>query len=263
MKKLASVLFAAGLVMIAAQAIAYAQAKPQWWFVREQVVVPEKISDYYEGVMEEWAQAAKYGLPFADVAAWSSNDFRYYFSIPIEGLDSVDDLQAAWTKFRADLKGKMGDAAFNAMMKKLEGTVEYDHYHVFIWRPDLSYSPQAPRLKPEEGSFLSWQYWYIKDGMVDELEAVAKEMAALFKDKNYSETVQVMEGQLGDDVPVYFAAFRGKDLVDQYAHDVSRVLGHDKTYAALVERLYKTARKLVRVNLNYVPELSYHSKAVK
>ena len=109
MKKLASCLLAAVLLMIAAEAIAYAQAKPQWWFVREQVVAPEKVFDYYEGVMEEWTQAAKYGVPFTNVAAWSSNDFHFYFSIRIEGLDSVDDLQAAWAKFRADLKTKMGE----------------------------------------------------------------------------------------------------------------------------------------------------------
>jgi len=263
MKKLLLVLAVAGLLMGAVQAIAYAQDKPLYWFVREQVVRPDRVLDFHTGVMEQFAEAAKHKIPYYRMDAWSSNDFHYYFAIVIEGPDSLDDLAAAWARFHADLKSKMGDEAYNKLMKKLEGTVEYDHDFVFVWRPDLSYLPQAPRLKPGERNFIHWQYWYIKDGMEQEAEAVTKEIAILFKDKGVVETLEVNQALLGGDVPAYYAAWRGKDEVDYYAHDVNKLLANDKAYNALLARLYKTTRQMVRVNVDYRLDLSYHPETVK
>jgi hypothetical protein len=263
MKRIWFFLFAAGLLVIGTQANSYAQQEPQWWVVREQAVRPEKVIDFVAGVSEQFAEAAKHRIPFANVDAWGSNDFHYYFAIPIGGLDAIDDLAAAWAKFRADLKLKMGDEAFARMMKKLEGTVEYDRYFVFFWRPDLSYYPATPRLKAGERLFLQWQYWYIKDDLVAEAETAAKELVKLFKDRGISELMEVSEGLLGADLPVYFAAYRGKDAADYYTHDPDRTLGNDKDYQALLARLYRATRKLERVNLDYQPALSYHPEAVK
>lgn len=263
MKKVLSSLIAGGLLMLSALTIAHAQQEEQWWLVREEVIRPERLLDFVAGVGEQFAEAAKHKIPFADITAWGSNDFHYFFAIPIKGWDSVDDLSLAWSKFHTELEQKMGAEAYGRLMKKLDGTIEYDHYYVFVWRPDLSYYPAAPRLKAGERLFLNWQYWYIKFDMAAEAEAVTKEIAKLYKDRGVSESMEVSQGVAGADAPVYFTAYRGKDEADFFTHDPWRTLGKDKDYQALLARIFKTTRKMVRVNLELRPELSYHPEAVK
>jgi hypothetical protein len=126
--------------------------------------------------------------------------------------------------------------------------------------PELSYTPENPRLKPGEGNFYFWDIYYIHPGKAGEYEENLKEWKSLFKSKNITESYNTLQGDIGTDNPVYAFSGRAKSAADYYTHNAKmwEMLGEEG------EKLFAKDLPLIRKNevrqgwlfhgLSYKPE---------
>ena len=97
--------------------------KGQLWLIEECAVKPCGIGEF-EAVLKEFvALAVEHKFPYR----WyghRSNDFRYYFSYPVENLGAVDNIFEAWD----ELAEKKGKEQYQALQKRFEGSLESFKY---------------------------------------------------------------------------------------------------------------------------------------
>jgi hypothetical protein len=126
-------------------------------------------------------------------------------------------------------------------------------------RPDLSYVPANPRLKPEEQKYVRLQFYYLVPGKEMEAEAIARDYVALFKQKNVTESFSIYISILGDDLPLLVAAIPAKSPADYAAADErtnsitgaeGRALGQR---ALAITRRIETREAILRPDLSYPP----------
>ena len=247
-----------GLVVSLCALTTLAQAdeqKAQLFFIEEAVVKPSMVDKYEAHAKEAIGLCVKYGLPFP-FYAFTTDDLHYYFVWPIENYASLDSLFKAlggWVE-------KMGDENWQALVKSGEGTHEYMKWSIIRHRPELSYTPEKPRLKPEEANFVVWIFCYVQPGKEREFEEICKEWVTLYKRKNIPEKFDTYAGDIGTDMPFYFLTGRAKNAIDFYIQDEKEqeILGEEymallrKTLATLKELKFKTG--WFRSDLSYMPE---------
>jgi len=231
------------------------QQKPQAYWIYQEVVKPSSVAKYEEATKKEFALFAEAKSPYP-WTAYSTDDFYYYFLSPIENFAAMD----AMNKHYEDFMKKFGDR-MQALMKSSGGTYEYERQAIAILRPDLSYTPAKPRLKPEEEKFYLWAFCYVEPGKEQEFEQVCKDWAALYKSKNVRDPFYTWVGEIGLDNPVTLFVMPGKDAADYWAADAksTRDIGEaaatalwTKTMSLLRKYEYKTGK--LRPDLSYTPK---------
>jgi hypothetical protein len=235
------------------------EQKSRNFFIYEQAVKPDCFVDYLKAVQEEWNKASEYKISFYPVNTWSTGDFHYYFIIPIENMASIDALTLAWMKFHEELKAKMGDQAYVELMKNSADTVDYSQYYVYTFRPDISYIPQNPRLKPEERTYAKWDFYYVKAGKEKEFEAITREFITVLKSENFSGIYDVAYGSFGTQMPVYVVWTPARNAGDYYETQNKTVMSQAamEKIQGLWQKLYKLVKRIESKDAYYNPELSY------
>lgn len=109
-------------------------------------------------------------------------------------------------------------------------------------RPDLSYMPENPRLKPEEVNFYNWTFTYLLPGKEKELEEMSKKYKTLYQTKNIPDGFFVYEVIMGKEQPLYILVQSAKDPADYFSMDYSEALGEEAT--ALQSKLWSLIRKI-------------------
>ena len=228
------------------------EQKEQLFLIQDVVVKPSMVSEY-EAVVKEWtAQFKKHKFPYP-CAAYSTNDFHYYFLNPIKNYADVDNWEKAWD----ELGKKMGKEQSQALMKLFDDTWEYTKFATYYQVPELSYTPEKPRLKPEETKFTILHFCYIQAGKENEFEKILKEAVALYKSKNIPDGYNIFAGDTGAELPVYVIAEGGKSPSDYYSQA-------EKNYALLGEEEKALSKKMLAILRKYEsksgwarPDLSY------
>lgn len=229
--------------------------KPQLTIVFENNVKPSEFQKYEEAVKEQWGLFAEVEYPF-QIYAYSSDDFHYYFAMPIENHAGIDEI------FKADgvAMEKLGMERWQAIMKSYAGTFEYNRAWLLYYRPDLSYAPAQEMSKPEEINFIYWGYAYLDWGKEGEFEDILKQFAALYKSENYPLGFSTHQGAIGTDMPYYFWSMMGKsraefwgevERADNKIGDRGTELWH-KLLSCLRKYEIKTGQP--RPDLSYVPK---------
>lgn len=227
------------------------EKKSQLYFIGEMAVKPGGVARFEAAIKKEIELA--YPLPWA---AYSTDDFFYYFLFPIENWGGIDAINKADTEWMAKIGGK-----FQELMKSLEGTVDYYRCGAIRHLPDLSYAPKAPRLKPEEQNFLVWYFAYIEFGKEIELAGLLKQWIELGTSKNIPDGWEVYLVESGAEMPLYFWVENGKSAADYYVENekVVKEIGEGKfadlwgkTAALLRKYEIKTGRP--RPDLSNMPK---------
>ena len=171
-----------GLLICLSALIILAQAQEQeaqLFFVREITVKPSKIFDYMAGTKELMAQIKEHKFPYP-INVFRCDDFTVLFSAPLENVADLEVLRNTLD----ELMAMIAPEASQKIQKLLEGTMEYRQDGLLVTRPDLSYMPESPRLKPEEINFYRWTFTYILPGKEKEFEETAKKYLPLMRSKN-------------------------------------------------------------------------------
>ena len=242
------VVLVASLCSLAALAQAEEQ-KAQLFYVRVVAVKPSEVRNYMAGLKEMVALETEHKFPYP-IYASITDDLFFYHAIPLKD-GSIDNFWKAWGEFTA----KMGPEQGQKIQKLLDGTQEYYQDIVVLSRPDLSYTPENPRLKPEEGNFRRWTFIYSHPGKQKELEAITKEFAALSKSKNNPDGYSFSEAIMGIEAPRYLIIQSAKDAADFYSQDINKLLGEEGK--ALWEKAWPLIRKIEYKQGWFLPGLSY------
>ena len=250
MKNKAAVFLAVGLfsVLFVLFGLTGAQEqKAQLYSVSEMVVKPAMAAKFEAAVKRE----IELGYPLL-FETYSTDDFYYYFLVPIENYAGID----AMNKAEGEWAAKIGQE-YQDLMKSVEGT--FDHYRSGTFRslPELSYAPKKPRLKPEEQKFICWGYAYVEFGKEKEFADIVKQVVELSKTKDTSIGWNMFVVESGAEMPFYFWAEGGKSAAEYWSESerVIKKLGEEK-YAELWNKMLTTLRRYETKTGRPRPDLS-------
>lgn len=250
MKNKTAVFLAAGLfsVLFVLPGLTGAQEqKSQLYSISEMAVKPAMAAKFEAAIKKEIELG--YPMPFE---AYSTDDFFYYFLVPIENYAGIDGMNKAEGEWAA----KIGQE-YQALMKSVEGTFDYYRSGVVRFLPELSYAPKKPRLKPEEQKFITWGYAYVEFGKEKEFADINRQFVELYKSKDASIGWNMFVVESGTEMPFYFWAETGKSAAEYYAENekVMKKVGEEKG-AELWNKLLPTIRKFETKTGRLRPDLS-------
>ncbi|MGZ5494045.1 MAG: hypothetical protein ACXW3E_11550 [Thermoanaerobaculia bacterium] len=253
-------LLALGLLFLAVSASGQATPeKPQYFLIHEEMAKPSMLQQY-EGASRDIL--ATFKEKSADPKVFNANvfsttEFQYIYVVPIANWGGLDVFQQSWMA----LSQTVGKDRWQSLMTRSNNAMWAYNEFVIVRRPDLSYTPANPRLKPEEQPFVHLQFYYLDAARSEESEQIAKDYVALFKAKNISDGFSVYQVLSGNDLPMLIASSRAKSAADYYANDekVNATLGAD--VRALQARALAITRKFEVRDAMYRPELSYPGPA--
>ena len=232
------------------------EQKSQLYFVEEVAVKPSMLSVHEAAIKEMVGLSSehKYSYPWY---AYNTDDFHYYYVFPVENLSETENIFKAWGEIAKKLPGEQ----LQTLMKNYQSTYEYAKYFMFRTRPDLSYTPESPRLKPEEANFTYWGFCYLLPGREREFEKICKEFAALDKSINRPDGWNTFVGDIGMDMPLYFWTMHMKNAADFWNQDEinTKKLGEEKVME-LWKRTVALCRKYEYKTGCFRPDLSYLPK---
>jgi hypothetical protein len=231
------------------------EQKAQAYNLLDVAVKPSMIAEYEAAVKEAVSLNSQYKATYSWYG-FSADDFHYYFSVPVENLADVDNM----FKEDSELEKKMGEEKSEEIGKLFAGTYEYVRSYMLYHSPDLSYTPESPRLQPEEANYRQWIWYYILPDKEKEFQEILKKFVTLAQSKNVTDGYNIYSGGIGMDIPAYLVAFSAKSAADFETHyeKAWELLGEEgkvlmqKLIALTRERELKTG--WLRPELSYLPK---------
>ena len=126
-----------------------------------------------------------------------------------------------------------------------------------IKRDDLSYTPENPRLEPQEAKYIHYGFYYALPGKGKDLEALAKDYSNLYKSHGIDTGWNIYQTITGSDLPLYVVAVRAKNAADYHTNreKIAEVLG--EAAEKIGEKVGSTVRRIEYKEGMLRPELSY------
>jgi hypothetical protein len=235
---LVSACFLVGVFVSTLPALAQSQPqqpKPQFFAVWEIVIEPGDMSAFEAAMKKEVALAPPY--PWE---AYSTADFHYYFHTPIDNFAGIDNIY----RMEEEWMAKMGEK-YKEMEKSFAGTYEYYQFGVMSLRPDLSYTPKGPALKPEETKFVYWHFLYVEPGQEKEFEETLMKLKDLWGSAGVPFAGYTYQLLMGTEMPLYVGVWVGKSEADFYA-GMEKAMEKEKeaaNYRELLSKAFACIRK--------------------
>lgn len=205
---------AAGALVLAAVLPLAAQeetAAPQMILVHQETVEPPELEQFLESTKEFAAlvQANRATMPTFHAEAFQTDEYEFVFALPLANFAQMDTLMGEFMGMEA----KGGVAWQQAMETGAATTRKIDEY-IILFRPDLSYRPAEPRVPNDEVTAYRWDFYYLQPEAAREAEAIAKDVAALYREKGIRDGYSVFQAILGSDMPYLVVSMPGKSPAD-------------------------------------------------
>lgn len=252
---------ACALLFLAVSFLAFAlpapaqEKKPQLFFIEDDVVKPAMVAQFEAALTETVATLFKaYSWPWP-FQVYATEDFHYYILYPFESLSEVDKGFGIWY----GMVGKLGEQKWDALNRKMGETTEYIKQGTVTLSPELSYTPEKPRFKPEEAKFVYWGFCYVMPGKEKDFEAQTKKIVALYQAKKISGGFKTWIGGMGTEMPFYFFSMTAKSAADMFVTDEKTTKLLDPEATAIWNVMLKLMRKyefktgMPRPDLSYAP----------
>jgi hypothetical protein len=139
-----------------------------------------------------------------------------------------------------------------------DDTRHYDE-HIVLYRPDLSYEPAEPRLKPEEVAAYRWDFYYLKSDKAQDADAIAKDVAALYREKGIQDGYDLFQAFLGADLPYLVVSTPGKSVADIESRFAENAAKLGDAWGPIQQRInesirdYKSQYAWLRPDLSLAP----------
>ncbi len=231
------------------------EPKEQMYYVYDVIVSPSKANMYETAHKALMASHLKQNYP-VEYTAYSSNDFHYYFIIPIANLSDIDNFTRAEDAFRKNI----GDEKYKELLKGFSGVYEYLRTSILTYKADISYVPGNNQLKPEDIKFFCWNMYYIKPGKEQDMNDVLKKWVKLSKQKKLSFGWNMSVGGMGHDTPCILESLPAKNASEHFVQmsNAFEFLGKDanKLWDEELGLLRKMETKYgqPRLDLSYTPK---------
>ena len=231
----------AGALALAAALPAAAQEAPapQMILVHQETVEPAKLEQYVQSSKDFFAlvEANRETMPTFHAEAFQTDEYEFVFALPLANFAQMDQLMGEFMAMEAS-----GNEEWQEAMVAGAGTTrQYDEY-VVVYRTDLSYLPAEPRIKPEEIAAYRWDFYYLKSDKAQEAEAIAKDVAALYREKGIQDGYHVFQAVLGADLPYLIVSSPGKSVADIESRfaEVGAKLG--EAWGPIQQRIHEAIR---------------------
>ena len=242
--------------LIAAQAQNAPPApKPQLFVIHEEIAKPSMLAQY-ESTTREFFKAltdAKVDPAVFSVNTYVTPDFHYIYLAPISSFAGMDKIAGMFMS----MGNAVGNDRWQDLMRRGGATMESYSETVTMLRPDLSYVPANPRLKPEDRKYFRLEFFYLIPGKEQDAEAIARDYATLFKQKNWPEGYSIFMALTGENLPLLVVSIPAKSLADYVAADdrLNATLGAD--IKPLQARALSITRKFELRDVTARPDLVY------
>jgi hypothetical protein len=229
-------------------------AQPKLFVLHQEAVRPGQIKVYEDTTKEFVAalQQHRSSIPGFAFSVVMGDDFTYNY------LSQVPDFAYAGSVYSMlDKVGQeVGAARWGDLMQRNGAAVDSVSDSFFVEDPSLSYSPAAPRLKPEEERFLHFDLYYVQPGREMEADAVARDFAALFRAKKMANGYRLMKLAFGHGGPLLVVAVPARDAEDYAAQDGKDRAALGAEGQALFNRAFALTRRFERHDGWVRPDLS-------
>jgi hypothetical protein len=229
--------------------------KPQLYVVHEEVAKPSAMAQYEASAKDLVAGLSEknFSSPSVTWTAFTTPDFHYIYLAPIANFAAYDAVQGEWGRARDTVGASRWD---DVMHRGREATVSYNE-QIVLWRPDLSYMPATPRVAQSDRRYYRWDFYYLIPGHEKESEQIARDYAALLRQKSLPDSYNIYTAVLGTDLPLLVAAIPAKSQSDSLAADerINAALGAD--VRPLQQRAMAITRRFERREGMLRPDLSY------
>lgn len=232
-----------------------APAKPQLFLIHEELARPSMLREYESAttdllgaLTEKKADPKVFGMNL-----YMTPEFHYIYVVPMSNWATLD---AFWPAFQA-MGESLGKEKWASLMRRGNSAMESYNELVVMQRPDLSYQPENPRLKPEEQRFVHWAFYYLDAARADEAEQIAKDYASLFRSKNAGDGFVAYMAMSGPELPLLIIAVPAKSAADYYANDEKLMKSLATEIQPLAARAMAITRRYRTMDGYYRPDLSY------
>jgi hypothetical protein len=229
--------------------------KPQLYVIHEEVAKPSALMQYEASGKDFIAALSekKFTSSTLSFTTFMTPDFHYIYVAPIANFAAYDAMQGEFGRARDTVGASRWD---DFMRRGSDAMVSYNE-SVMLWRPDLSYMPANPRLAQADRRYYRWDFHYLNPGQEKESEAIARDFAALFRQKNMTDSFNIYTAVLGTDLPLLLVAIPARSESDLLAADerINSALGAD--IRPLHQRAMAITRRFERREGTLRPDLSY------
>ncbi len=195
------------------------KSEDELYLMHVDVVKIDKVTQYEENVKKELELWKKHGMETTIRYASKTDDNHFHFLTPLESYNDIDKQNEYWENFT----NKAGAETVKELYKNYEDTY-VSHRNTLIKKVvDLSYTPENPRLKPEEFKFLHFDHYYFKEGKTSEGLKLMKEFKELMIKKNSPNPYHVWIADIGDDIGKVVVVRPAKGNVDYYEESNKRM----------------------------------------
>jgi hypothetical protein len=228
----------------------------QLYLIAEFIIKPSLVGPYEAVVKEFFELQAEHNFAYP-INGFNMDDFHYFYGIPLKNYDELDE----FFKAKKEHIAKVGSPKWQELIQRESAAYEYYKYALYLYEPDLSYAPENPRLKPEEMSFISYQFCSVLPGRDKEFKEVLKEWAALHREKGIADGFETYKGDIGTEKPFYILCMRAKSAEDYRIQEnkIFEIFGEEKVMklrekTAALLRKYEKKTGWSRQDLSYVPK---------
>ena len=236
---------------LALPASAQEAAASQLIRIQQTQVDPSKTADFEAAVTEIISIFREQNLS-VPVQAGVSEESEYGFVVPVADLAALDQVGQEVAKIGQAAAGKYSSALERIGAATIGNTV-----WLAQTRPDLSYTPENPRLSPTEATFTHYIFLCINPGSEAAVENSLKSIAALWKKEGVTDSFASATAITGTDLPLIVVGIPAKNVADYYAAESERDAKLGEEQAAAVAEIVSNIRKIERINVTARPDLSY------
>jgi hypothetical protein len=230
------------------------EQRPAWYFIVQEMVKPSMTMQYESATREMIELLQSKDVSAEDVRFWTANgpEMGYVYVMSMENMAAMDRMMESWQVTLQSLGEKWEELE----AKTSEATDHRISFHS-VRRDDLSYQPESPRIKEDEVKQVFYGFHYVIPGKEREFEQVARDYAALYKEKGLDDSWTLYQRVTGGELPLYVATFPARSASDHYARmeEIQGMLG--EAGQKLAQRAYACMRRFERKEVMPRPDLSY------
>lgn len=230
------------------------KTKDQLFYIHEEVAKIDKI-DQYEAASKEFIKLfSDEKLDVPGIYASESEDFHFYYLVPISNYADIDKLSAAFgSAFKNADQTKM-----NQMMHDGDEATEYTRDLVFKRSAELSYNPSVKSGFDSTMKFIHWDFYLFKPEDRKQVMDLGAQIKKLYTDKKIKTPFEVWFADFGEKNNLIVVTTEAKDAVDFYqtTNSDNAMLGKDmdaiwKKMSPMLEH-FEDKNGYIRPDLSYM-----------
>lgn len=223
-----------------------AQDPPTMYMIHLDYVKPSKLQEYREAAMHWKKTMQEAGSEEMGYNAFSTDDFRFAFSIPINGMADIDEMYGKMMEI-------LGEEKMKEMMSKFDGNFTSHEEFILKHELELSYMPEGI---PDDATFRHWDYYYIKPEMWNQAMDLAKRYRDYAERKGLSHYAIFTNGFGGE--MNYILVYRwNKDLLNHVMDSNSDQEKMDEEGLKMQAEILEYIDRFEHFNGALEPDLSY------